>query len=247
MKNRSTISEIIQDLDGTYSQLSEAKPRQTQQIEKNLQAQYTELCTVYPDISPEQRVDVATTLLYRDRLLAQLVLFFRNITKQGAQLAERKRQENQARQLMKQSVAAFSLLEHKVIISTIESTEHQMLQTCAALGIDPIAMLESMDVTYRDYVLRAAHYQKQRDRIRAIKALSMALKHNPRLEDDLKVRQMAAALTGETEMSAVLTLSDGFVVQKFIQQIERARKARSEESDKSRSTMEIIRSWFDGD
>jgi hypothetical protein len=74
----------------------------------------------------------------------------------------------------------------------------------------------------------------------------MALKHNPRLEDDVKVRQMAAGLTGETEVSAVLTLSDGFVVQKFIQQIERARKARDEADGKSRSTVEIIRSWFDG-
>ncbi len=81
--------------------------------------------------------------------------------------------------------------------------------------------------------------------MRAIKCLSQALKLNPKLEDNDKVRTIASGLTGETELSAILTLSDGYVVRKFIQQIERAQKAREEVPDKSRTTMEIIRSWFD--
>lgn len=247
MANRSTITELRQDLDATYEQLSSiSKPRQIQQIEKNLQAQFGEICAAYLESSPEKRIDIATSLVYRDRLLAQLIIYYRNITKQGAEMSERKRQEAQAKQLMRLSVAAFALLERKVIISTIETTEHLMHQTCAAIGLDSIALLESLEYSYRDCVLRAGYYQKNRDRVRAIKALSMALKLNPKLEDDHRVQQMAASLTGETEMSAVITLSDGFVVQKFIQQIEHARRMREDASDKSRSTMEIIRSWFDG-
>jgi hypothetical protein len=92
-------------------------------------------------------------------------------------------------------------------------------------------------------VQRAIQFQKGRERIRALKALSIALAINPRLENNDRVAALASVLTGETEMSGLLTISDPYVLKKFIQQLERTELDR-QTPPPPKSTLQVIRSWF---
>ena len=57
---------------------------------------------------------------------------------------------------------------------------------------------------------------------------------------------LASALTGETEVSAIITMSDGYVLRKFVEELEyvQRRDRIVAEEMRPRSTLETIRSWF---
>ena len=246
MNDVNSIPNLIQQLESIYQEVqSISKPAQAKRIEKNLQGLYDDLCAAYLEARPEHRVDIAVSLVYRDPLLAQLVVYFRSVAKQAAASASKKRQEASTRQLVRQAVAAYAMLDRKVIVTNIEETYRMVQTTGMELGMDTYSLALKLDVPYRYYVQRAIQYQKGRERVRAMKALSIALKLNPKLDENERVLALASMLTGETEQSAILTLSDGYVLQKFIQQIEHAhQQLQASTSSKSRSTLEIIRSWF---
>lgn len=219
------------------------KPRQIKQIEKDLQFLYDDICSAYAKARPEHRVDLSVTLEFRNRLLSQFVVYAKNTAKQAQKSADKKRQEAQARQIVRQGLTAISIIKHKVIANDLEEVD-DLLQTLALeLGVDAYVLSSELEIPYRFYVQRAIQFQKGRERVRALKALSIALALNPKIEQNDRVAALASVLTGETEQSGLLTIGDPYVLKKFIQQIERTELERQAPPE-PKSTLEVIRSWF---
>ncbi len=219
------------------------KPRQIKQIEKDLQFLYDEICSVYPKARPDHRVDLSVTLEFRNRLLAQFIVYAQNTTKQAQKLTGKKRQAAQARQLVRQGLTALTIIRNKVIASDIEDIENDLQSLTLELDVDSYNFTSELEIPYRFYVQRAIQYQKGRERVRALKALSLALALNPKLENNDRVAALASVLTGESELSGLLTIADPYVLKKFIQNLERAELDRQAPPE-PKSTMEVIRSWF---
>lgn len=244
MKNHSDIPALIGQLEVLYDDL-QYRPKQAKQTEKALQFLYDDLCAAYLDASPEQRADICIALEFRQKLIDQLLNYYKNIADQALKSTRKKRQEQTAAQLIRQGAAANALIGRRVPEEEIEQPNDQILEAATAVNFDLAACAESLNVSYKTYVQRAIQYHRGKDRIRALKALGIALQEHPPLETNDRVLALASILTGETELSAVLTLSDRYVLYKFVQELERAQVVKQANSElRSRSTIEVIRSWF---
>ena len=245
MKTNGEIPSLLRQLENLNTDLYE-RPRQIKQIQKDLQFLYDDLCAAFWTATPEQRVDVHVALEFRTPLALQLVIYYKQITAQAQKSAAKKRQAQNTKQLIRQAMAARALLEHKVPEAQLENIHAQIARSAASLQLDLDQLHEELDILPKYFIQRAMQYQKAGDRIRALKALGIALQENPSLEKNDRVVTMAAELTSESEVSAIITLSDGYVLRKFVEElefVERRDRIIAEES-KPRSTLETIRSWF---
>ena len=244
MKNNGDVPALIRQLEMSSDDLLH-RPRQAKQTEKALQFLFDDLCAAYPDATLEQRADISIALEFREKLVGHLLTYYRSITEQALKAARKKRSEPSTIQLISQSAVANILIGRRVPEEQIEQTNDQILEAAAAARFDLGAFVEEMTVSYKVYVQRAIQYHRGKDRIRALKALGIALQDHPPLENNDRVLALASILTGETAMSAVLTLSDRYVLYKFVQELELAHALKQTNSElKSRSTIEVIRSWF---
>lgn len=243
MKNKGDVPALIRQLEMLSEDL-QFRPRQAKQTEKALQFLYDELCAAYLDATPEQRADICIALEFRPKLIDQLLLYYRSIAEQALKAARKKRQEENTAQLIRQAAVASAIIGRRLPEEELEQANEQMLEAAAA-DFDLREFAETLTVSYKVYVQRAIQYHRGKDRIRALKALGIALQEHPPLETNDRVLALASILTGETELSAVLTLSDRYVLYKFLQDLERAHAIKQANSElKSRSTIEVIRSWF---
>ncbi|MBZ0301283.1 MAG: hypothetical protein K8J31_16170 [Anaerolineae bacterium] len=229
----------------TLNQDIQARPRQIRQFEKDLHLVYDDLCAAYLNAGPEQRIDVLLALEFRDRLLDPLVAYYKYIAAQAAKAAQKKRQDQTTAQLTRQAVTASLLIGRSISEEEIAEANQQVLQAAAVAKIDLEALRQRLEIPYRYFVQRALQYHRGRDRIRALKALGIAIQVNPALEKDDRVQALAATLTNETELSAMITTSDHYLLKKFVENLEEEdRIQRSRMQPKSRTTLDVIRSWF---
>jgi nitrogen regulatory protein PII-like uncharacterized protein len=244
MKNKGDVPALVRQLEMLNDDLLH-RPRQAKQTEKALQFLFDDLCAAYQDATPEQRADISIALEFREKLIGHLLTYYRSITEQALKAARKKRNEPTTLQLIRQSAVANILIGRRVPEEQMEKTNDQVLDAAAAAGFDLGAFVEEMTVSYKVFVQRAIQYHRGKDRIRALKALGIALQEHPPLENNDRVLALASILTGETAMSAVLTLSDRYVLYKFVQELEEAHTLKQTNNElKSRSTIEVIRSWF---
>lgn len=244
MKNKGDVPALIRQLEVLNDDL-QYRPKQARQTEKALQFLFDDLCAAYIDATPEQRADIAIALEFREKLIGQLLVYYRSIAEQAHKATRKKRQESTAVQLIRQGAAANTLIGRRVPIEQLEQPNDQILEAASTAGFDLAAFVEALNVSYKIYVQRAIQYHRGKDRIRALKALGIALQEHPPLETNDRVLALASILTGETELSAVLTLSDRYVLYKFVQELEQAQAMKQANSElRSRSTIEVIRSWF---
>jgi hypothetical protein len=244
MKNKGDVPGLIHQLELLSDDL-QYRPRQAKQTEKALQFLYDDLCAAFQDATPEQRADIGIALEFRQKLIDQLLIYYRSIAEQALKAARKKRQEATAAQLIQQGAVANTLIGRRVPEDQLEQPNDQILQAATMIGFDLSAYIAELSVSYKVYVQRAIQYHRGKDRIRALKALGIALQEHPPLENNDRVLALASILTGETELSAVLTLSDRYVLYKFVQELERAQAVKQANTElKSRSTIEVIRSWF---
>lgn len=244
MKNKGDIPALIHQLEMLNDDL-QYRPRQARQSEKTLQFLYDDLCAAYIDATHEERADICIALEFRQKLIDQLLVYYRSVAAQAQKATFKKRQDQTAVQLIRHSAVADTIIGRRVLEEELEQPHQQVLEAAAALDFDLRAFAETLTVPYKIYVQRAIQYHRGKDRIRALKALGIALQENPALETNDRVLALASILTGETELSAVLTLSDRYVLYKFVQELERAQATKQANSElKTRSTIEVIRSWF---
>ncbi|MAS34667.1 MAG: hypothetical protein CL610_11715 [Anaerolineaceae bacterium] len=244
MTNKNNIPALIRQLEIIYQDF-QSRSRQAKQIEKELQFLYDDLCESYLTATSEQRADVCIALEFRERLINQLLVYYRHIANQTEKSVAKKRQESAVRQLVQQGVAARALIGRRVPEEDLEVATRQIAEAAEAIHFDHETLAEDLDVSYKYFVQRAIQYHKGKDRIRALKALGMALQQHPTLERNDHVLALASTLTGETELSAVLTLSDRYVLYKFVQELEEAEaRSHAAAAPPQRSTLATIRSWF---
>ncbi len=244
MKTNGDIPTLLRRLETLNADLRD-RPRQTKQTEKELLFVYDDLTAAYLDASPEQRVDSCVALEFRAGLVNCLLTYYKNMVAQVSKGARKKRQDQTFRQSVQQAAATRALIGRKIPIEDIEELDLQFQEAADAAGVDVSEMVDSMEPSYKFFVQRALQYYKAKDRIRALKALGIAMQKNPALENNDRVLALAATLTGETEFSAIVTMSDAYVLRKFVEELERAQLAeRVQMEPQSRSTLDVIRSWF---
>ncbi len=244
MKNTNDLPSLIRQLE-TLNRDLQSRPRHAKQMEKELHFLYDDLCAAYVTGSPEQRADAHIALDIRSRLLEPLLAYFRTIAAQALKAAHRKKQDHTAHQYVQQAIAANILLGNRFPEEETEEAFQQLREAAAASNFDLNEFTSQLEVSYKYFMQRTLQYHRGQDRIRALKALGLAVQANPALDRDDRVQALAATLTGESEMSAMITVSDNYLLRKFVQELEEAdllRRAKTE--TRPRSTMEIIRSWF---
>lgn len=244
---RHNIPTLIRRLEDLNRQLkATTKSRQIKQAEKEVQSIYDELCAVYPTATFEERVDISIALEYRDMLLEIFVDYFRNIADQAFKAAQRKRK--QALELIEHAVAADAIIGRKVVEGDLESANDRLIEAAENMQVDILELAREMEVPYKYYVQRAIQYNKGHDRVRALKALGIALKLHPSLENNDRVIALAVTLTGETAQSAMITVGEGYVLKKLVHQLEEEQLRRQYlERPKPRTTLDTIRSLFSSD
>jgi hypothetical protein len=244
MKTVSDLPTLVRQLETLNRDLQD-RPRQARQIEKELQGVYDDVCGAYLNATPDQRADVMIALEFRGPLVEPLLAYYRNLVAQAARTAAKKRQVELTRQHIHQAAAARVLIGRKVLEEQVEAPNAELARAAASAGADLDDLLEELKVPYKQFMQRALQYHRGRDRIRALKALGLALQTNPALERDDRVLALAATLTGETELSAMITMTDAYLLRKFVQQLEDAETRRRLQTEpRPRTTLDIIRSWF---
>lgn len=243
MKNTTDVPALVRQMEDLQDQLRGPKAHKVKQ--KDMHFLFDDVCAAYLIATPEQRVDINVALEYRDQLLAYFVEYFNNLAEQAAKAAKRKRQRQAAHELIERGIAANAVIGRKVIENEIDDANDQIIEAAEATQFDALALAKQLDVHCKYYFQRALQFYKANDRIRALKALGIALKVNPKLEENDRVIALAAQLTGETEQSAIITMSEGYVLKKLVQHLEaRERDRLAAEKPKPRSALGSIRSLF---
>ena len=247
MKTITDVPALIRQIEDMNAQLhDENKAHKVK--EKDIHFLFDDVCAAYLIATPEQRVDISVALEYRDRLLEHFLNYFNNLAEQAANTAKRKRQAHTAHELIQQGIAADAIIGRKVIETEMERGNDKIIQAAEATGFDVLEQARQLDVHCKYYFQRALQYEKGKDRIRALKSLGISLKLNPKLQDNDRVMALAAKLTGETEQSAIITMSEGYVLKKLVHHLEaRQRDRLAASKPKPRSTLGSIRSLFSSD
>ena len=247
MKN--SVPVLIRQIEDLNHQLRNVvKARQIKQLERAVLDLCDDLCAAYLIATPEERVDIHIALEYRDLVLPQFVEYFKTVAAQAEKVATKKRQQQHALQLIQQGVAANTLICRKVIESDIEAGNDKLIAAAERIEFDLFDLARELEVSYKYFIQRAIQYHKGRDRIRALKALGIALKLNPKLENNDHAIALAVTLTRETAQSAMITVSEGYVLKKLVQKLENEQMARQyDEKPRQRSAFGSIRSLFSSD
>ena len=244
MKNITDVPNLIRQIEDVQNQLrDDGKSRKVRP--KDIHFLFDDICAAYLIATPEQRVDISVALEYRDKLLGHFLSYFNNLADQALKASQRKRQRSTAHDLIQQGIAADALIGRKVIETEMEAGNDKLIEAAEAAEFNALEQARQLDVHCKYYFQRALQYEKGHDRVRALKALGIAIKLNPNLQDNDRVAALAAKLTGESEVSAIITMSEGYVLKKLVLHLEaRERDRLAATRPKQRSTLGSIRSLF---
>lgn len=235
---------LIRQLEALHTDLqTQIKRRAIQQTEKELLFLCDDICAAYITGSEENRVDLQVAFDGRDALVNQLVTYFGNTATQALKAAQRKKQTD-AVQHIRQGAAANSIIGTRAPESDLETTDNQLLEAAKMVRYDVARFALALQVPYKAYAQRAMQYNKGGDRIRALKALGLALQDNPKLSENTRINALAVTLTNTSQHQAILTLSDAYLRKKFVLSLEHEAEMKrlAEERPQSRSPLERLRS-----
>ncbi len=246
MKHDGTLPSQIQSLETLNRELdSGVKPRAVQQIEKELLFLFDDICDSYLSATDEERADANIAFEFRGRLLNVLAVYFNNIAQQAFKSSKNRRQEKATSDLLRQGIAANILVGPRVTESDIEAADKMMIQAATQINFDVVSLIKELEVPSKIYVQRAIQYNKGKQRAKALKALFLGLKANPQLEKNDRVIALATTLTGESPISAMVTMTEGYVLRRMVEDVEkRSDDSRQGARTGSRSTLDVIRSWW---
>jgi len=244
MSTDSTTWGLIRQLEALHADLqTQTRRRAIQQAEKEILFLCDDICNAYINGSVEDRVDIQVAFDCRDALVNQLVTYFSNVAEQAQKAAKRKKQ-TEAVQFIRRGAAANSIIGTRVPESEMEATDHQLLEAARLAKFDVARFALALQVPYKAFAQRALQYNKGRDRIRAVKALGMALQTNPKLGENTRINALAVTLTNSTLHQAILILSDGYLRRKFVVEMEREAelKRMAQEKSQNRNPIDRLRS-----
>lgn len=240
------VTALLQTLEQIYAD-TEASPKfqRTHQIENRLQNLYDDLCAVFLDAPPDSRADIQIAFQFRPILNEVMGAYLDTIAQQAAKASQNKRQKVNATSPTQRGIAAFVIVSARLPEHDIRQAQQELLSAAHELNIDFEATIEECAVPAKYYVQRALQYHRGKQRVKALKALYLGLKASPTLEKDDRVIALATTLTGESPMSAMITMADGYVLEKFIEELDVPTKTSTlERVPRPRSTFDIIRSWL---
>lgn len=235
---------LTRQLESLHADLqAHTRRRAIQQTEKDILFLCDDICTAYIESDEPGRVDIQIAFDCRDMLITQLIVYFGNIAEQALKSAKRKKQ-SEAVQLIRQGAAANIIIGTRAPESDLETADHQLLEAAQLVGFDVGRFAQGLQVSYKGYAQRALQYNKGRDRIRALKALGLALHENPKLSENTRINALAVTLTNSTPHHAIMTLSDAYLRKKLIQDLEREANIRrmAEEKPQNRTPLDVLRS-----
>jgi hypothetical protein len=244
MTMENNLSTLTRQLENLYDELrTQTNTRQLKNLDKMLLSLYDDICAAYLQAALEHRVDLRVAIESRDHFAHQLAEYLRTTANAAARIADKKRRIAEAQQLVQQGIAAQTIVERKVAPEQIEGAINSLQSSALLVGVDALGLAQELDIPAQAFVRRALQHRKGHSRIRALKALSLALQSNPKLEDDDRIAALAADLTGQSPYSALVTVGDGYVLKKLIENLEREQQAQQPDY-RPRSTLDVIRSWF---
>lgn len=176
---------------------------------------FDELCTTFPQASPEERVDIQIAFESRDIMLAKFLDYFRSIAKQSAQNARRGNRQY-ALELLKRGVIADAIIDGRGDIEILQAAQKSLLEAADKLRFDVEDYLEPLQTPPSIYVQRAYQLHKAHEDNQAIQVLGRALQLDNHLKENVRIADLASTLTGESPGSAIITLEDPYLRNTFI-------------------------------
>ncbi|MBZ0296530.1 MAG: hypothetical protein K8L99_28475 [Anaerolineae bacterium] len=240
------VTALLQQLEQIYADIeSSSKLHPSPHSKSVLQNLYDDLCDALLGAPPDSRADILIAFQFRPTLIEVMGDYFQNIAQQAAKAVHSKRQRSNAINLTQRTIAAFSIVNARLPERDLTQGQQDLFDASTELNLDIDAILQAITVPAKYYVQRAIQYHRGKQPVKALKALYLGLKASPSLEKNDRVIALATTLTGESPMSAMITLSDGYVLEKFIEGITgQASISTLEQPPRPRSTLEIIRSWL---
>ncbi|MBZ0284890.1 MAG: hypothetical protein K8L97_29410 [Anaerolineae bacterium] len=171
---------------------------------------FDELCTTFPQASPEERVDIQIAFESRDILLAKFLDYFRWIAQQTAQNI-RRGNRNLARELLQRGVIADAIIDGRGDVDILQTAQANLLAAAARLDFDVEGYLDPIQTPPGIYIQRAYQLHKAHDDNRAIQVLGRALQLDNTLKKSANIADLASTLTGESPQSAIITLEDPYL------------------------------------
>lgn len=235
--------QLVQKLEQSSADLEFASSGKRSAIEREVLHLLNDICDELLQAGPESRADLHIAFQFEEGLIEILGKYVTAITQQASRAAASRPGQRHTYELVQRAAAAHSLAQYR-LAEEMMVREGLALKTAArAARVDLNALFTNLNVPAKSYVQRAIQYYRGKQPIKALKGLNLALRIAPQLEKNERVIALATTLTAETPISAMITISDGYVLRKHIEELKRQRRAQSAEITK-RSTLEILRSWL---
>lgn len=217
MSAQTDLSTLLQHLRNLRHEATDQRePKAMTRLEKEVVQLYDQLVGAYLNGTETERAVIWVNLELRDRLLTMLVRYLENVSQQALKANEK---DNKAlvRDLLRRAVVADLLIDSRLQTEALKLAQRHYLNLAYDYRFDTDGLNESMHVSSATFVQLAWQYQREQNRVYAVRALGRALQQNRDLEDDPEVIALALEITDEPEVrDALRTLADSYVREEFI-------------------------------
>jgi tetratricopeptide (TPR) repeat protein len=231
-RHMNRVDALINQLDQLDEKARRSPNRQIP--EQDCRKVYDQICELFPNASPDERVDIHVAFESREALVAALLAYETRLTQQASKLADRDKRK-EAIQSLELALIADVIIDGRASVEALQEIQNQLLKVAEELHYDVETFLQQMATPAGAYVERAYLFYKQNNRIRAIRCLGRALQLDHTLRYNEKIGDLAKVLTNESPHSAVMLLEDSFLRDSLVQDIERQIK-RTQTAEMSKVT-----------
>ncbi len=202
------------------------KSSKKQVSEQDARKVFDPVCAMFPKATSEERVDILIAFEDRELLIEALLAAMLRVTQQANRYAQKDKRP-EAIIMIQQALILDALVDGRTELEGLHKIQDELLKAAKEVHYDVTPFLQSIETHAGVYVERAYAFQKQHNRIQAIRCLGRALQldHTLRLND--RIGEFAALLTGEPAYSAVMLLEDSFLRHSLIKDIERQAKLQA--------------------
>jgi hypothetical protein len=215
-------------------------PGKKEKLETELFKLFDEICEAYQEGTLEQRIDIDIAFEGKYALLPVFTRYIKRAAERAKSVA-RKGNHKAAVKVLEQGIMADAIIAGRGVQTDLHLAQDELLGAVEVVGYDVMKALKKLEIPAAAYAKRANQFHKASKRGNAIKALGRALQLNPRLELNEQVVELAIDLTGQSAYNAMMTISDTYLQEKFLKDLDFKAKTiemaalRDQQAQKSKS------------
>lgn len=215
------MNDIQSRLDLLYQKVKPPANRKT--AEKESERAFKQISAAFRKATPEQRVDIQIAFEDREMLVALFVLYANKLAEAALQAA-RKDKRKEAIPALEEACVADAIIDGRTNHDDLQRLHKHLMAAAEELRFDVEGFLRPFETPVRVYIQRAYEMHQDRNRIQAMRVLGRALQLDHTLYKNERIIEFAASLTGQSPKTAIMTLEDAYLRNRFIAEFEQARR-----------------------